>query len=88
MNLAQYANILPPVLGTFLLLAGLVLTLIPFNLAGSSANGWAEDYIIAMLVLGIVLHHRLRSQREVPGSGTIPSMGDPEVTYSDGCLRA
>ena len=54
MNLAQYANILPPVLGTFLLLAGLVLTLIPFNLAGSSANGWAEDYIIAMLVLGIV----------------------------------
>jgi hypothetical protein len=42
------------VLGTFLLLAGLVLLLIPFNLAGSSANGWSQDYIIAMLVLGIV----------------------------------
>lgn len=51
---AQQANSSLLVLGTFLLLAGLVLTLIPFNLAGSSANGWAQDYIIAMLVLGIV----------------------------------
>ena len=28
--------------------------MIPFNLAGSSANGWSQDYIIAMLVLGVV----------------------------------
>lgn len=42
------------IFGTFLLLAGLVLTLIPFNLAGSSSNGWAQDYIIVMLVLGVV----------------------------------
>jgi MFS family permease len=42
------------VLGTFLLAAGLVLSLLPFTIAGAAAEGWSEGYIIAMLVLGFV----------------------------------
>jgi len=35
--------------------AGLVIFLLPFNLAFEAPNGWKTDYIIAMLVLGFVL---------------------------------
>lgn len=42
-----------PVLGTFLLAAGLSLFLLPFTLAQASADDWKSAYIIVMLVLGI-----------------------------------
>jgi len=35
--------------------AGLVLFLLPFNIAGSSEDDWRTGYIIAMLVVGIIL---------------------------------
>ncbi|KAL1307032.1 hypothetical protein AAFC00_005657 [Neodothiora populina] len=40
-------------LGVFLLAAGLALFLLPFTLAGDSADDWASAHIIVMLVLGI-----------------------------------
>lgn len=43
------------VLGVFLLAAGLVLFLLPFSIAASAADEWRQDYIIAMLVVGLVL---------------------------------
>ncbi|WVO24073.1 uncharacterized protein IAS62_005437 [Cryptococcus decagattii] len=43
------------VLGVFLLAAGLVLFLLPFSIASSAADEWRQDYIIAMLVVGLVL---------------------------------
>ncbi|KAJ9164879.1 MFS general substrate transporter [Coniochaeta hoffmannii] len=42
-------------LGVLLFSAGLVLFLLPFNIADAAPNGWASDYIIAMLVVGFVL---------------------------------
>ena len=42
------------VLGVFLLAAGLVLFLLPFAIAGSTADGWRSASIITMLVIGIV----------------------------------
>lgn len=41
------------VLGVFLLAAGLVLFLLPFSIAGSTANDWASAPIIVMLVIGV-----------------------------------
>lgn len=45
---------LTSVLGIFLIAAGLVLFLLPFNLAASAADSWRSAHIIAMLVVGIV----------------------------------
>lgn len=42
-------------LGVFLFGAGLVIFLIPFNIAYEAPKGWESDYIIAMLVIGFVL---------------------------------
>ncbi|CAO1634338.1 unnamed protein product [Parajaminaea phylloscopi] len=43
------------VLGVVLFSSGLVLLLVPFNLASSAPHEWASNYIIAMLVLGVTL---------------------------------
>ncbi|KAL3471477.1 major facilitator superfamily domain-containing protein [Aspergillus californicus] len=40
------------VLGVFIFTAGLVLFLLPFDIADYAPNGWSSDYIIAMLVVG------------------------------------
>ncbi|KAJ9295821.1 hypothetical protein DTO271G3_5844 [Paecilomyces variotii] len=42
------------ILGVFLLTAGLVLFLLPFTIAGSTAEDWRSGSIITMLVIGIV----------------------------------
>ncbi|KAJ9191277.1 hypothetical protein DTO164E3_8904 [Paecilomyces variotii] len=42
------------ILGVFLLTAGLVLFLLPFTIAGSTADDWRSGSIITMLVIGIV----------------------------------
>ena len=42
-------------IGVFLFCCGLVIFLIPFNIASSAPNGWASGYIIAMIVVGFVL---------------------------------
>jgi MFS family permease len=42
-------------LGVFLFAAGLVIFLLPFNIASSAPHGWSTGYIIAMLVVGFVL---------------------------------
>jgi hypothetical protein len=44
-----------PVLGVFLLASGLVLFLLPFDLAASAPDQWKTNYIIAMLVVGFCL---------------------------------
>lgn len=49
------SDVLALVLGVFLLAAGLVLFLLPFSIASSAADEWRQDYIIAMLVVGLVL---------------------------------
>lgn len=41
--------------GVFLFAAGLTIFLLPFTLATHAPNGWASDYIIAMIVVGFVL---------------------------------
>ncbi|KAL4803519.1 major facilitator superfamily domain-containing protein [Aspergillus unguis] len=41
-------------LGVFLLASGLVLFLLPFTIAGSTADEWSDSYIIGMLVIGII----------------------------------
>ncbi|OKL63065.1 Siderophore iron transporter mirB [Talaromyces atroroseus] len=41
--------------GVFLFTAGLIIFLIPFDIASSAPNGWATGYIIAMIVVGFVL---------------------------------
>ena len=41
--------------GVLLFAVGLVVFLIPFPLAQSAPNGWSQDYIIAMIVLGFVI---------------------------------
>jgi len=41
--------------GMVILLAGLVLFLLPFNIAATETNGWGSHDIIAMIVVGIVL---------------------------------
>jgi hypothetical protein len=43
------------VLGVFLLAGGLVVFLLPFNLAATFSDSWASPSIIAMLVVGFVL---------------------------------
>lgn len=43
------------VLGVVLFSVGLVLFLLPFDIADSAPHGWASGYIIAMLVVGFVL---------------------------------
>ncbi|KAL2130807.1 hypothetical protein VTI74DRAFT_5935 [Chaetomium olivicolor] len=51
--------------GVLLFSAGLTIFLLPFTLAASAPNGWASDYIIAMIVVGFavlcsfVLYERL-----------------------------
>ncbi|WQF83877.1 Putative major facilitator superfamily, MFS transporter superfamily [Colletotrichum destructivum] len=40
--------------GVFLFAGGLVVFLLPFTIAAKAPNGWASDYIIAMLVVGFV----------------------------------
>ncbi|KAL4885811.1 siderophore iron transporter mirB [Aspergillus karnatakaensis] len=40
--------------GVILLAGGLTVFLLPFTLAASAPNGWETDYIIAMIVTGIV----------------------------------
>lgn len=35
--------------------SGLVIFFLPFDLATSAPDGWASDYIIAMIVVGFVL---------------------------------
>ncbi|VDB95246.1 unnamed protein product [Peniophora sp. CBMAI 1063] len=42
-------------MGVFLFAAGLVIFLLPFNLAASAPHGWKSGYIIAMIVVGFVL---------------------------------
>ncbi|EON98860.1 putative mfs siderochrome iron transporter protein [Phaeoacremonium minimum UCRPA7] len=42
-------------LGVFLFASGLIIFLLPFNIASSAPNGWATGYIIAMIVVGFVL---------------------------------
>ena len=44
-----------PVLGVFLLGAGLALFLIPFNIAYDAPDGWKTGYILAMLIVGFVM---------------------------------
>jgi hypothetical protein len=41
--------------GVVLFSCGLTVFLLPFTLASSAPNGWASDYIIAMLVVGFVV---------------------------------
>ncbi|KAI8716564.1 MFS domain-containing protein [Fusarium sp. LHS14.1] len=43
------------VLGIFLFAAGLVIFLLPFNIAAMAPNGWASGYIIAMIIVGFIL---------------------------------
>lgn len=43
------------VFGVVIFSVGLVLFLLPFDIADSAPNGWATGYIIAMLVVGFVL---------------------------------
>ncbi|CAJ0547028.1 Ff.00g016550.m01.CDS01 [Fusarium sp. VM40] len=43
------------VLGVFLFATGLIVFLLPFNIAASAPNGWATGYIIAMIVVGFFL---------------------------------
>ncbi|KAG5659861.1 hypothetical protein KAF25_002420 [Fusarium avenaceum] len=43
------------VLGVFLFATGLIIFLLPFNIAASAPNGWATGYIIAMIVVGFFL---------------------------------
>lgn len=45
----------PEALGVLLFSSGLVVFLLPFTLAGEAPNGWASDYIIAMIVVGFVV---------------------------------
>lgn len=42
-------------LGVIMFASGLTVFLLPFTLADSAPSGWASDYIIAMIVVGIVL---------------------------------
>lgn len=42
-------------LGVVLFSTGLIVFLLPFNIADIAPNGWASGYIIAMLVVGFVL---------------------------------
>jgi hypothetical protein len=42
-------------LGNFLFAAGLIIFLLPFNIAYIAPNGWATGYIIAMIVVGFLL---------------------------------
>ncbi|KEQ80637.1 MFS general substrate transporter [Aureobasidium pullulans EXF-150] len=42
-------------LGVVLFAGGLTVFLLPFNLATSAPNGWSSDYIIAMIVVGLVV---------------------------------
>ncbi|CAD0090828.1 unnamed protein product [Aureobasidium vineae] len=42
-------------LGVILVAGGLTVFLLPFNLATSAPKGWSTDYIIAMIVTGIVM---------------------------------
>ncbi|KAF4458746.1 siderophore iron transporter mirB [Fusarium albosuccineum] len=42
-------------IGVFLFAAGLIIFLLPFNIATSAPNGWATGYIIAMIVVGFIL---------------------------------
>ena len=53
-ELARSSSLIP-VIGVFLLCAGLSLFLLPFNLAGSAKDQWETAHIIVMLVLGVVL---------------------------------
>ncbi|KAG9251595.1 major facilitator superfamily domain-containing protein [Emericellopsis atlantica] len=41
--------------GSFLFAAGLIIFLVPFNIAESAPQGWRTPYIIAMIVVGFVL---------------------------------
>ncbi|KAF5019380.1 hypothetical protein F66182_8610 [Fusarium sp. NRRL 66182] len=43
------------VVGIFLFGGGLVVFLLPFNLAAHAPSGWSTDYIIAMLVVGLLV---------------------------------
>ncbi|KAM0421239.1 hypothetical protein ACHAPT_010961 [Fusarium lateritium] len=43
------------VLGIFLFAAGLIIFLLPFNIAAMAPNGWASGYIIAMIIVGFIL---------------------------------
>ncbi|KAL6914915.1 hypothetical protein FSST1_012675 [Fusarium sambucinum] len=43
------------ILGVFLFATGLIIFLLPFNIAATAPNGWATGYIIAMIVVGFVL---------------------------------
>ncbi|KAI5459006.1 major facilitator superfamily domain-containing protein [Mariannaea sp. PMI_226] len=43
------------ILGIFLFASGLVIFLLPFNIASSAPQGWSTGYIIAMIVVGFVL---------------------------------
>ncbi|CAD0114002.1 unnamed protein product [Aureobasidium uvarum] len=43
------------VLGVALFAGGLTVFLLPFNLATSAPKGWSTDYIIAMIVTGVVV---------------------------------
>ncbi|KAK4944438.1 hypothetical protein LTR10_016112 [Elasticomyces elasticus] len=43
------------VLGIFLFAAGLIIFLLPFNIASIAPNGWATGYIIAMIIVGFIL---------------------------------
>ncbi|QKX63700.1 uncharacterized protein TRUGW13939_10871 [Talaromyces rugulosus] len=42
------------IIGVILFSAGLTLFFLPFSIADNAPNGWASDYIIAMLVVGFV----------------------------------
>ncbi|KAK4244829.1 general substrate transporter [Corynascus novoguineensis] len=42
-------------LGVLLFSSGLTVFLLPFTLAGEAPNGWASDYVIAMIVVGFVV---------------------------------
>ncbi|KAI8142374.1 major facilitator superfamily domain-containing protein [Fennellomyces sp. T-0311] len=41
--------------GVFVFSAGLTIFLLPFNISASAPDGWASDYIIAMIVVGFFL---------------------------------
>lgn len=43
------------VLGIFLFAAGLIIFLLPFNIASTAPDGWSTGYIIAMIIVGFIL---------------------------------
>ncbi|KAF1966299.1 MFS general substrate transporter [Bimuria novae-zelandiae CBS 107.79] len=61
--------------GVFLFAGGLTVFLLPFTLAKHAPNGWKTDYIIAMIIVGVVVLNKFLFDRSVIGACLI------EMTY-------